>query len=141
MAQYLHGLTWQHTKGVCILRLNGYTVASTLIGRVTDCVSQGAKCIDLDELNCQKPDLILKLIVKLRGAFNADAQIRNNIQQMFGVEHLEQWIINWLFHCWLCCCAGQELHPTHDFTEKIIELYRKIETASDRLKQLSAMHV
>lgn len=130
MLDYFDGLTWHQTKNICILRLHGFTVASTVVQDVS---------IDKLEHYRQDANLVLKLIIKLKGAYDVDEQIRCNIQQMFDIEHverLEQWIINWLFRCWLLCCAGKELQITHNFIEKIIELYRKLEQAADRLEQL-----
>jgi hypothetical protein len=127
---YFDGLTLHQTKNVCILRRHGFTVASTVVQDIS---------IDSLAHYCQDANLVLKLIIKLKSAYNVDEQIKSNIQQMFGiepVERLEPWIINWLFRCWLLCCAGKKLQIAHDFTEQIAELYRKIETAADRLKQL-----
>lgn len=127
MLEYFDGLTWHQIGDVCILRLHGFTVASTVVQDIS---------INSLEYYNHNANLVLKLIIKLKSAYEADEQIRNNIRQMFDVEHLELWITNWLFRCWLLCCAGKELQIMHDFTEKIIELYRKLEQAADRLGQL-----
>lgn len=145
---YFDGLTLHQTKNVCILRRHGFTVASTVVQDIS---------IDSLAHYCQDANLVLKLIIKLKSAYNVDEQIRINIQQMFGIEpvehasreassvaqteaqhseRLEPWIINWLFRCWLLCCAGKKLQIAHDFTEQIIELYRKLEQTANRLEQL-----
>lgn len=137
---YFDGLTLHQTKNVWILRLHGFTVASTVVQDIS---------IDSLAHYCQDANLVLKLIIKLKSAYNVDEQIKSNIQQMFGIEpvehasreaqhseRLEPWIINWLFRCWLLCCAGKKLQIAHDFTEKIAELYRKLEQAANRLEQL-----